>query len=95
MYLAHMMHDYGKILTKLLITRPQTIINYNDLCNYKSSNEVKTVGEFCTRTKLTANTYGQMLGVWACARPIFGSRVGIQRSFSVCFDASIIGYCRN
>ena len=56
MYLAHVMYDYGRILTKLLITRPQTIINYNDLCNYKSSNEVKTVGEFCTRTKLTANT---------------------------------------
>ena len=49
MYLAHVMYDY-------VITRPQTIINCNDRCNYKSSNEVKTVGEFCTRTKLTANT---------------------------------------
>ena len=38
---------------------------------------------------------GQILGVWACARPIVGSGVEIQRSFSVCYDAGMMGYCQN
>ena len=49
-----------------------------------------------TETHMTSNNAYVWSNVkfWACARPIFGSGVEIQRSFSFCFDVSIIGYCR-
>ena len=46
--------------------------------------------------KRSINAYvWPILDVWACARPIIGSGVEIQRSSSVCFDASMIDDCQN
>ena len=59
--------------------------------NKKATNKCKCIS--LQRNVFNFQSVTKISGIWTCARPIFGSGVENQRSSSVCFDTSMIGYC--